>query len=279
MTVYGEFLFLENALAGAVILLLTGKLCGVPGGMKNCLRIAAGSMMCGIYAFVLFADIHWLAALVSKLLFSLTVTAVSFGTGTVNMLIKRTAVFYIISFLMGGVTIALMYLTGMPGMAANGSIYMYGIKYLQILAGMLLTLAAGLWLAGYVRERRHMEAVIMEAVLYAGGIEMKLTALVDTGNSLKDPVSGCPASVMSKTAGKALLEELGNEAVERFCVIPFRTVSEKGIMQGIRPDYITADGARIGKTVLAFAECDFEPWKGTVKYDVLLHRQLFEGRI
>ena len=279
MTVYGEFLFLENALTGAVILVLTDRICGLPAGSGKYLRITAGSIMCGVYAFILFADIHWFPALISKTVFSFAVTAVSFSVGTVRMLLKRTALFYIISFLMGGITIAVMYITGMPGMAANGSIYMYGIKYMQILAGVLVTLAAGLWLEGYIKGRRHMEAVIMEAVLHAGAVSMKVTALVDTGNSLKDPVSGFPAAVMSQTAGKILLDELGETAAERFCLIPFRTVSGNGMMQGLRPDHITAGGERIEKTVLAFAECDFEPWKGAVKYDMLLHRQIFEGRI
>lgn len=275
MTIYGEFLFMENALTGAVILIITGKLCGCGTG----LRTAAGSIMCGVYAFILLADLHWITSLISKLLFSAAVTGVSFGAGTVRLLLKRTAVFYIISFLMGGITIALMYMTGFSGMAANGSIYFHGIRYLQIAAGALVSLAAGIWFAGYVKERRHMEAVIMEAVLHAGSAELKLTALVDTGNSLKDPVTGYPAAVLSPEAGRILMDKLGDEAAERFCIIPFRTISGKGVMNGLRPDYIAADGKVICKSVVAFADCGFEPWKGTVKYDMLLNRQLFEGRI
>ena len=66
MTVYGEVLFLENFITGWVILLLTGKLRGNSAGT---MRVSVGAVMCGIYAFILFVPMHWMVALLSKMLF------------------------------------------------------------------------------------------------------------------------------------------------------------------------------------------------------------------
>ncbi len=286
MTVYGEFLFMENALSGAVILLLTGKLCGykVEKGRRKYSTVPAvyvvfGSIVCGIYAFILFADIHWAAALGSRLLFSAAVVAVVFRPSNVKAFGKTAAVFYIVSFLMGGITISLMYMTDLQGMTANGSIYFYGIRYLQIMAGILVSAAAGIWLADHLKEKMRKEAVMTDVSIHIGEHRWDLKAFVDTGNFLVEPVSGYPAVLVSAAAGKKIIKALGRGCGERCCVIPYRGVGRKGILYGLRPDGISVEGRRISKVVIALNEDDFAPWKGTDAYDVLLQQQLFEGRI
>jgi len=275
MTIYSEFLFMENALSGAVILLLTGRLCGYRADLK----IAAGSIMCGLYAFIIFIDMHWLPALLSKVIFSVLVVGVTFMPPARRAFLKATVTFYVVSFLMGGITIAVMYMTGRPGVSANGSIYLYGMGYLQILTGIIVTAAAGIWLSEHLKEKVHRESVIMEAEVHIEGKVIGLMAFADTGNFLKDPASGYPAAVVSLDAEKRILQTAGESAACRNCVIPYHTIGRKGVMSGIRPDYIIVGGHRIEKVVLAFGGAVFDPWKGLVDYDLLLHQQLFEGRI
>lgn len=286
MIIYGEFLFLENAVSGAVILMLTGRLCGyrIKRGKHGSDKISplimtVGSIMCGAYAFVLFVNLHWAVALAGKLAFSAIVVQVVFRPATVKSFGRAVIAFYAVSFLMGGITIAIMYMTGAPGMSANGSLYLYGVKYLYIMVGILASAAIGTWLADNLKEKMHREAVITEIEIHIGEHEWDLKAFIDTGNFLKDPISGYPAVIVSASGERMILNELGDESESRCCVIPYRSVGRRGLLYGLRPDYIIVDGMELRKVVLAFSDDDFAPWNGTDEYDVLLQQQLLERGI
>lgn len=275
MTIYGEIVFIENFVTGWMILLLTGKLRGTCAERR---RIAAGSVMCGAYVFVLFVQMHWLAALASKLLFSLVVVLVVFGAGTWRCVIKTTAVFYIVSFLMGGVTIALMYMMKIPGMTANGSFALKGTAFIQITAGVAATWYLGSWLAGLLKEKAVKRSVIRDVEISIASQCWKIKALVDTGNSLNEPVTGWPVAVLSKDLSEDIWRICDSEQFSRFVVIPYRTVGRASIMHGIRMDRIIVDGQPAADVVLGFGEKNFSPWKGIEKYDLLLHQQFLEGK-
>ena len=274
MTVYGEVLFVENFITGWVILTLTGKLRGLH--IKN-RRTAAGAAMCGLYAFVLFVPLHWLAALAGKLLFSVAVVLIVFGRMTWRSVFKTTATFYVTSFLMGGVTIAMMYLLKIPGMTGNGSFVLKGATFLQIAAGVAATWYLGNWLAVMLREKYIRSNVMRRVTIELAGRRWNLRALIDTGNSLNDPITGWPVAVLSKEASEKIKRNCDSEQFGKFSAIPYRTAGRTGIMFGLRPESLTVNGQSITEIVLGFSERDFTPWRGTEKYDLLLHQQFLEG--
>lgn len=274
MTVYGEVLFTENFITGGIILALTGKLCRIKAKKW---RIAVGSMMCGTYAFILFVPLHWLAALASKLLFSSAVALVVFGADTWRSHIKTTAVFYIVSFLMGGITIAIIYILKIPGISGNGSFALKGATFVQITAGVAATWFLGNWLVGLLRGKVLEQQVMHQVTVQIAGNEWQLRALIDTGNSLKDPVTGWPVAVLSKDQAEKISRICDSEQFSKITVIPYRTVGRSGVMFGVRPDRIIIDGRVIRKIVLGFGERNFSPWQGCEKYDLLLHQQFLEG--
>ncbi len=274
MTIYAETLFIENFITGVALLVLTGKLRRARTAKW---RIVAGAAMCGAYAFVLFATMHWTTALISKLLFSVAVVLAAFGADTWRSLIKTTAVFYIVSFLMGGITIALMYMMKIPGMSANGSFVLKGATFLHVATGVAVTWYLGSWLAGLLREKMQKEKVFRTVELHIGGCVWTLKALVDTGNSLRDPLTGWPVAVLSGDASEKIYRECDSEQFAKFSAIPYRTVGRTGIMFGLRPERIVIEGCEIKKIILGFSEKNFSPWNGCEKYDLLLHQQFLEG--
>ena len=69
----------------------------------------------------------------------------------------------------------------------------------------------------------------------------------------------------------------GEESLKtRICVIPYSTVGEKGILQGVRPDRVIVEGKTIEKIVLAISKEDFKRWNGQESYEVLLQQQIIE---
>ena len=137
-----------------------------------------------------FVPMVWPAALAGKLAFSLMVILAAFGYGGRIQYLKTVAVFYIVSFLMGGVTVGLMYVTGAPGLAANGSVYLHQATWMQVAAGVFVTWVLGNWLADFIRGKLQKEKVFTSMEVEISGKKWEMRAFVDTGNFLRDPVSG-----------------------------------------------------------------------------------------
>lgn len=274
MEIYGEYLFLENFISGFLILLLTGKICGRNYSM---VRMALGGGLCGIYAFVLFLPLHWAAALAGKVAFSAIVISASFGVVNRKTFLKACLVFYIVSFLMGGLTIAVMYAANVPGLTGNGAVYLHGITYVQVAVGILLTYFAGSLLAAFMKGKLQKERVFTDISVEIGSKHWNMRAFVDTGNFLREPISGNPVAVLSATCAGRILKELEEEELaRRHCVVPYQSVGKRGMMEGLRPDRIIVENRPIEKVVLAISEGGFKSWRGEETYEVLLQQQIME---
>lgn len=279
MELYGEYLFLENFITGCVILNLTGKFCG---SRRTKSGIVLGGLLCGCYSFVLFVPMHFLLSLAGKIAFSAAVIPAAFGIETKKRYLREICTFYAVSFLVGGVTIAFLYLTKTPGVTANGSVYLHGITYLQVAAGVFAAWLLGNRLTELVKGKLRREKVFTDVDIEIEQKRWKVRAFVDTGNFLREPISGNPAAVLSASCGKKILKEArqrsGQDAIDRrHCMIPYTGVGDRGVMEGFRPDRIIVEGKPVEKVVLAISSKDFQHWKGEEKYEILLQQQIIEG--
>lgn len=98
----------------------------------------------------------------------------------------------------------------------------------------------------------------VDIILFWEEKELHLRALVDTGNRLKEPLTGQPVSILSRESAGLLLEE-GWEARRGFYMIPYHSIGkEKGWMRGVAADkmYINTDAGQIEcrKPVLAISD-------------------------
>ena len=279
MVVYAEYLFLENFITGLIILCFSGRICGVKTGK---VRLCTGGALCGLFSFILFVRIPAVPALFIKFAFSAAVIFLTFplkavcGKGGIRLL----ATFYIVSFLLGGLTIAVIYLTGVRGIAGNGYVYMEAPTYISVTVGI----TAGSLLLGcfarWLRSRVRTEKLQYDVIVQIGEKQFFLSAYTDTGNSLRDPVSRTPVFVISEKGAEGILKMLSDSEIKkRYCVIPFRAAgTEKGLMNGFRADkLILNDGRCFAPAIFAIYEGDFLPKDGQSGFDVLLNKEIVGG--
>jgi stage II sporulation protein GA (sporulation sigma-E factor processing peptidase) len=100
--------------------------------------------------------------------------------------------------------------------------------------------------------------------IYHGNKKAELTALVDTGNSLRDPVSGAPVLVVDHMTAEQLLgmtidqlskpiETLASGKYQGLRLIPYTSVGQPaGMMLGLRVDRLLINGKE-EKMIVAFA--------------------------
>lgn len=291
MVIYAEYLFLENGLAGLAVLLLTKKLCGFE---THRWRIAAGSILCGLYAFILFWEsLDWRISFLLKLGFSLFVVSMVFPCETWKRRGQGILVFYLVSFAMGGIAIGTMYFLNMTGVSSSGAFYIGRITYPKVFLGILLTWIMITVFALFLKERLWKGKTEVDVEVSFGSETSKLKGMVDTGNFLTDPVTGKPVFLITEKAIKKLIpyysdyknvnEEKNDPESVRFHFIPYSSVGQEGgLLMGVRPDKVvlhSRGGTKTADIILGIYKGTFPEDRDGKKYDLLLHPAVMEGGI
>lgn len=159
--------------------------------------------------------------------------------------------------------------------AAGGVAFGFGVRTLPAM-GMYVLLSLGASLAA--EETPAALAVMggcllllvlrsrggtVPVVLRFGSHEARLTALRDTGNTLRDPVTGEGVLVVGADTAKRLcglekhqladpLGAIQARVLPGLRLIPYHTVADKGFMLAVRMEHVQI-GSRVGSTLVAFA--------------------------
>ncbi len=236
MTVYLDIVVLLNFLVDFLLLLGTNRLAGYPPGI---LRAAGAATLGGVYGgvcllpgFSYFGNLFW--RLVSLALMSV----IAFGCS--RSALRRGVLFSLLSMALGGIAL------GMQG----------GFWSLVLSAGGV-TLMCVLGFRGQAGRRQFVQVKVCRA-----GREVRLLALQDTGNTLRDPVTGQPVLVVGADVACRLtpltkhqlqnpLEAVG--AIPGLRLIPYHTVGNpEGLLLALRIADVTV-GKQKGSRLVAFA--------------------------
>ncbi len=229
MEVYVDLVFLLNCLVDLLLLVGTNRLCGHGAGLKRALPAA---ILGGVYASAcILPGFAFLGNLLWRIVCLGLMSAVAFGVSESGL--RRGILFVLLSMALGGIALVL----GRGGFWA-----------LVLSAGCLCGLCV-LGFRGRVTNQRYVPVSIT-----LGVNTVRLTALVDTGNTLRDPISGRPVLVVEEAAARKLcpfsaaqlahpIETMAAAKLPGLRLIPYRAVgSAAGMLLGIRPDHVQVDG-------------------------------------
>lgn len=135
--------------------------------------------------------------------------------------------------------------------ACTAAVYLYGFAFLlggvlhfftaqfsffrthgtdMLLLFAIAAFTYGVFSLVYERKKKKQKDCLLSATLVWKDREIKLLALMDTGNSLYEPISGRAVSVLEKSAAASLFE---TEKPGIFRAIPFHTIGRThGILEG-----------------------------------------------
>lgn len=232
------YILVVSAIGFSVDLLLligTGRVCGNASG--KC-RLLAAAAISGIHSgLCLMPGADFLG---NTLWRSVCLVAVCLCAYGINWRAARTGCFYaVLKIAIGGLAVRF-----------GGSIWS------TLLAGICLFV---LFAVGYTRKNTNR---LIPVELYYAGQTVRLTALFDTGNRLRDPITGqsvlvVDANVAQQLTGLSAIQL--RKPVETIGVfpglrlIPYRTVgTDNGLMLAMTLDKVRI-GSWQGSTVVAFA--------------------------
>lgn len=258
--VYIDLLFLLNLIANYLLLLAAGRMAGAALAR---LRIGLGAAAGALYAaLVFFPGLEWLALWPCKLATGVLMALIAYGGE--RYLLRVAVLFFGASAALAGAVLGLELLGGAPLTLENG--VLYSLIDLRLL--LLLCAACYFVLSLFFRRtggRTARDRARLDIAL--GGGSVTLTALVDTGHSLVDPVDNRPIVVVDARALAGLLPAWADPAdpvgsVER-ChaagsrqarLVPYRAVGVTcGTLLALRAWDVTADGKPLGRLLVALS--------------------------
>ena len=265
--VYIDSLFLLNLIINYLLLLATAKVAGEPISRP---RLGGGAAVGALYAAAnFFPGMGFLSHPAIKVCAGVVMALLAFGGR--KRLLRLTLIFFGLSCAFGGGVLAVGLLGG------TGLTFQNGIPATGMDLKVVLLSAAGCYVLltlVFRRMGRHSResGEVVDVTLELDGRRVSFAALLDTGNTLTDPVSDRPVLVAEWTtlwpllpAGMELsadrlrhpaqvLEELPAPLRSRFRLLPYRAVGvESGLLLALRTDWGRVGGARVDGLLVALS--------------------------
>lgn len=243
MIVYADVLILLNFYVDYFLILATEKLCAVR--VKVFRRLSA-AVVSSLFSLVIFIPEQSAAVnLLIKLVCATVTVSVAFGYMNLRRFIRMIFTFFAASYGFAGIMLAASMVLSLNGVVIRNSAFYCNISPLMLLgATTAFYLLIRLYLL--VAKRRGGDFVDI-SVTYNDSV-VTLHCLVDTGNGLRDSVSGCSVAVISNISAKALLGLDGYNflknmtpecsKIKGFRLIPYSVIGKKGILPAFKPDEI-----------------------------------------
>ena len=260
MEIYLDILLLENLVINYLILYVTAKFSRV---RVSTLRLFAGAIVGALYVVFIILQpgmkVYYTAF--AKILLSAFIIAITFSPRKVLPFLKTLVIFYISTFIFAGAALAFLYFNQQGGFVRNGIIYVFGqskgslMFFGNVTVGIIIKIFMEV-----IQSRINKDKLLIPVKIAFDNRIIGLPALVDTGNSLKDPLTNIPVMVVEFKALEELLPSEIRSIFEnskeddlncvtatistskwfsRFRLIPFSSLGkENGMLIGFKPDFI-----------------------------------------
>ncbi|KNF09914.1 sporulation sigma-E factor-processing peptidase SpoIIGA [Gottschalkia purinilytica] len=294
MYIYAEYLLLENLAINYIILFITKKFLKVH---TTQIRLLMASLIGALYTFVVFyPSLIFMARFSFKLATSIIIIMIAFNPKKSRSFIKVISAFYLVAFAFAGTSLALFYIADIETYVGGGIFYIanFQLKFLIISVVLIWILFQIVW--EYVENKNNKRRAFFPVIINLNGKEIEVTALLDTGNSLKDPISKIPVIVVEFLAIKDILpdsiqniflkyKENSLDAVVdtmscasnqmKFRIIPYKSLGkENGLLLGFKPDKVIVKSERstlIGEVVIGIYN---DTLSNDKEYVALLHPEI-----
>jgi stage II sporulation protein GA (sporulation sigma-E factor processing peptidase) len=259
---------------------------------KLLISSAAGAL----YVFVIFyPGLQMFTSIIIKFVVSLIMLFIAFSQCSIKKFIKLTIIFYIEAFFIGGCTLGIYYFGKQASYSSTMEIHISPEFFITsiLIALLLIKLGFDFFDNYYRAEKNKIELqIVLDKKICT------LTALIDTGNSLKDPLTNTPVVIVYFKAIYEILPdnfkskiELGNDYTSimelimnsalkpRIRLLPFKALgTENGLLTGIKIDMLIAKAKNktvvINNPVIALYD---KPISAGDDYQALAYPEILKG--
>lgn len=192
--------------------------------------------------------IPYINAIVSALIgivTSLAVTVAAFGFRSVRLYVRCAAMLYAASCIYAGINMMLWLVFRPVGITVNNSVVYFNVSPLLLIVSTLVCYCV-LMIFRRVTRRNVAAGNDCTVDITYQDKSVHIRAFIDTGNTLRDTISGLPVIVIDSESCRQLLgdkaDELinctGSDGIRGFRLIPYNTVGGCGFVAAFRPDTV-----------------------------------------
>ena len=234
MIVYADILILTNLITDYFMLAATAKITRQKTRLlRMCLAAffaAAGTLI------ILLPEQNKFLEFLIRLVFSFVICLLAFGYKGIRRLVSSSLIFLTVNFCYAGAMMALYYIFKPAGMVIKNSVVYFDISPLFLIvfsvAGFLVST-----LFSFFFSRKNKSAKECFLILDFCGKQADFSAVIDTGNSLVDPLGGGAVIIGDRKKCRLAFGDLTPKTYpQKYRAIPCGTVLGNTILDGFRCD-------------------------------------------
>lgn len=256
MTIYIDIVLIENLIMNYIILFATSIVLKLK--VKN-MRIIIASLLGAIYSIVAYIDfLKMYSNIIMKIILSILIVYIAFNPQNIKKMWKDLAVFYLISFVFGGVALALIYIVKPQDILMKNGLFLGIYPLKTIILGAIVSFFIIIIVFKMLKNRISKKDMFCNIEIKINNQLIKTNAMIDTGNFLREPITNTPVIVIEHTLlykciPEKILDNLENiiggdftavpqnlkeEYISKLKLIPYSSLGKQnGMLLGIKPDY------------------------------------------
>lgn len=246
--IYADVLVALNILITYILIVAVRLACKIP---TNKWAVVLASLVGGFSSLIIFWDnVNIVLSVAYKLACSGAIVGVAFLPKNAKNFLKTYLGFFLISFLFGGAVYAFQI-----AFKSTNILYYNGIVYFDMsityLVGCVLSIYGVFLIGDYLITRHSLKDCKCLLEITYNNITIAVPAIVDTGNSLQDGLSGRPVIVAELSAispvfnRKELLffekqdyQNIPEGLYKFFRLVPCSGVTDEGLLPSFIPQYV-----------------------------------------
>ncbi len=255
MTIYIDIIIVENLIMNYIILYATGL---ISKSEISYLKIFLASLIGAVYAIMEYiSKLSIYSNIFVKIILSVIIVFIAFYPRNLKKLGKQLILFYLTTFTFGGVATYLIYVLKPQNIIIKNGMYVGTYILKVIFIGAILGTIILITAFKFAKSKITKKDMLCKVRIKLNGKEILLNTMVDTGNMLKEPLTGNPVVVVEKTSLYDLMpkeilnntesilggdfekipENIKNEYISRLKIIPFSSLGKQnGMLMGIKPE-------------------------------------------
>lgn len=261
MTIYIDVVFIENLIMNYIILLANTFILKIK--VKQ-LRLILASSIGTIYTVMAYLVSNKIFSnFFIKLLLSIIIVYIAFNPKELKRFFKQLVVFYLTSFVFGGAAFAFIYIIKPQNILMKNGLFLGTYTLKTVVISTIIAFTIIILTFRFVKNKFSKKDIYKEIDVSIEQKIIRVKAIVDTGNMLKEPITGKPVIVIEHTCLYNILpkeildniekilggdlenisEEIKNKYLTRLKFIPFSSLGKQnGMILGISPQFIKICG-------------------------------------
>lgn len=257
MTIYIDVVILENLIMNYIIIYATAIILKLK---IRWISIFISSLIGATYAIISYlSNLEIYSSLALKIILSIVMIYIAFRPQNAKKMWKQLVFFYLTSFVFGGVAFALIYVIRPQDIIMKDGLFMGTYPLKTVFLGGILGFIFIIVSFKMIKTKISKKDMYCQIIIYLNSKQIEVRSMIDTGNFLKEPITGVPVIVVEHTLfyeiiPKEILNNLENilggdfekvskevqkEYMPKLKVIPFSSLGKQnGMLLGIKTEKV-----------------------------------------